>query len=451
MWQNDVMPLLVNLFNVKDITGVWPLLNNIASVTNRVKLNNLQLGLTFDGLRIYYNQLKNREKENFLLTIKAISSYAMKIQDLLPRDKIIKLSYKNQPGDVSVDRQLIACLLAHSFLCLHPTNNRSETFPEINFTGIFKNVDLNVEKITCLLKYFERLSAKNDEKFRELRNKNVVFVRIVTSKNHINWDRLRKSKKTLCKLIVDQNQLIEDTDKKYVRVDFANKYLGGGVLNTGCVQEEIMFTVCPELITGMLLMESMDENEAIVISGFEQYCKYSGYARSFKCKGDYCEQEEAERNYLVAIDALDYRSRDTNNQFKTSSMLREIIKAYTGFSKFSHPPLFSSISYPSAIATGNWGCGAFKGDPVLKSLLQWVAASEAGCSEMLYCSFSHQDLVNLKAFAKIFKSILEPKTVGDLAALLLQMAEEKPGKITYDYLIRRLNANIISNGLASIR
>ena len=29
-------------------------------------------------------------------------------------------------------------------------------------------------------------------------------------------------------------------------------------------------------------------------------------------------------------------------------------------------------------ATGNWGCGAFGGDPELKSLMQWVAASYWG-------------------------------------------------------------------------
>lgn len=28
------------------------------------------------------------------------------------------------------------------------------------------------------------------------------------------------------------------------------------------------------------------------------------------------------------------------------------------------------------IATGNWGCGAFGGDPELKSVIQWLAASQ---------------------------------------------------------------------------
>lgn len=32
------------------------------------------------------------------------------------------------------------------------------------------------------------------------------------------------------------------------------------------------------------------------------------------------------------------------------------------------------------IATGNWGSGAFGGDPELKTVMQWVAASQVICS-----------------------------------------------------------------------
>ena len=37
-----------------------------------------------------------------------------------------------------------------------------------------------------------------------------------------------------------------------VKVDFANKYIGGGSLTAGCVQEEIMFANRPELYTSMI-------------------------------------------------------------------------------------------------------------------------------------------------------------------------------------------------------
>ena len=39
------------------------------------------------------------------------------------------------------------------------------------------------------------------------------------------------------------------------------------------------------------------------------------------------------------------------------------------------------------VATGNWGCGAFKGDPQLKAMLQWMAVSTVGRPEMKYCTF----------------------------------------------------------------
>ncbi len=50
-------------------------------------------------------------------------------------------------------------------------------------------------------------------------------------------------------------------------MDFANKYLGGGVLGHGLVQEEIRFLICPELIVSCLLTEELDPNEALFITG----------------------------------------------------------------------------------------------------------------------------------------------------------------------------------------
>jgi len=48
---------------------------------------------------------------------------------------------------------------------------------------------------------------------------------------------------------------------------------------------------------------------------------------------------------------------------------RELNKAYVGF----YHPLNNVI--PTGVATGNWGCGAFKGDPQLKFLIQLMACT----------------------------------------------------------------------------
>lgn len=51
------------------------------------------------------------------------------------------------------------------------------------------------------------------------------------------------------------------------QVDFANRSVGGGVLGMGCVQEEIRFLVCPELIVSRLFTEHLQDNECLVVTG----------------------------------------------------------------------------------------------------------------------------------------------------------------------------------------
>lgn len=58
------------------------------------------------------------------------------------------------------------------------------------------------------------------------------------------------------------------------QVDFANKYVGGGVLGSGCVQEEIRFLICPELIVCRLFVEVLDANEVLLVTGAEAYSNY---------------------------------------------------------------------------------------------------------------------------------------------------------------------------------
>ena len=50
-------------------------------------------------------------------------------------------------------------------------------------------------------------------------------------------------------------------------MDFANKFLGGGVLKDGCLQEEIRFVICPEMIVSKLFTEVLDRNECLIMTG----------------------------------------------------------------------------------------------------------------------------------------------------------------------------------------
>ena len=70
-------------------------------------------------------------------------------------------------------------------------------------------------------------------------------------------------------------------------MDFANKFLGGGVLNSGCVQEEIRFIICPELLISLLFTECLEVNESMLFRGCERFSSYHGYADSFEWFEDY--------------------------------------------------------------------------------------------------------------------------------------------------------------------
>jgi len=58
-------------------------------------------------------------------------------------------------------------------------------------------------------------------------------------------------------------------------------------------------------------------------------------------------------------------------QFQEFNVMRELNKAYCAFMQ-------KSSSDEKPVATGNWGCGVFNGNPELKFLIQLMAASQAG-------------------------------------------------------------------------
>jgi len=61
---------------------------------------------------------------------------------------------------------------------------------------------------------------------------------------------------------------------------------------------------------------------------------------------------------------------DVCDQLSTKCLQRELNKAYCGFRPDPSEQLCT-------VATGNWGCGAFGGNPGVKFLIQLMAASEA--------------------------------------------------------------------------
>ena len=99
----------------------------------------------------------------------------------------------------------------------------------------------------------------------------------------------KTSIKPIRQALVQLEGTIEDCSGA-VQLDFANKFLGGGVLNHGCVQEEIRFVICPELLVSLLFTECLNSNESVFIRGAERFSSYTGYGSTFTWEEDFVDQ-----------------------------------------------------------------------------------------------------------------------------------------------------------------
>ncbi|KAG8369346.1 hypothetical protein BUALT_Bualt14G0001800 [Buddleja alternifolia] len=319
----------------------------------------------------------------------------------------LRLLESQQSGIVFLSQELIAALLL--FFCLFPTTNRgAKRLPDINFDNLF----------------------------------------VPSSIVYPEADIWSKSAVSLCQLKVHTSGLLEDHSTEALEVDFADKSIGGGALKKGCVQEEIYFMINPELIVSMLFLPTMAVNEATEIVGTERYSNYSGYASSFRFSGNIVDKKSIDEmgrriTRIIAIDAL---SRPGKKQYTLEYLLRETNKAFCGFfdqNKIQqYQTLFNEYQFLGSepesnilskeyvecdgeigVVTGNWGCGVFWGDPQVKTIIQWLAASQALRPFVLYCTFNLEGLQKLK---RVVQWILSRNwTVGELWNVLVEYSTKR--------------------------
>lgn len=324
---------------------------------------------SFDALTRFVKCIP--KTENYFSTLfPKIAALALKLPHYIK--KAIPLLQRGHTASITMSQVQIACLLANAFFCTFPHRNTStpgaeyHNYPSINFTSLFGNwSERKKEKLRAIMHYFY-VVTNEDSKPRGL----VTFERHCLRGTDIpKW---RGSQELMPKLYVTSHGTIENDGTGMLQVDFASQWIGGGVLSSGLVQEEILFLMNPELIVSRLFTEKLGENECLIITGSQQFSNYTGFSDSFEWAGphaDHLKRDEWARlqRQILAIDALHFRHR--GEQYDMIKVTRELNKAYCGFKRHGHDE--------PDIATGKWGCGAFNGDPQLKALIQLMAAAKA--------------------------------------------------------------------------
>ena len=335
--------------------------------------------------------------EKFLKVYKNISKLVLDMKDIFPDGEIEILKSKTT-DKIILTRKEVALIFVLGFFDIFGLNveklNISYHYNFFNVTNSssgpsFAKGRSFINYMTVIGKWLEENNPILNEKITYLReNKQVDFQK---------FENIQK----LCDIEIIEQGSMFNTEAKFC-IDFANKYIGGGALSGGCVQEEILFAVEPEAIVSMFLMEVMDDNDAIRIDNLIQYSNYSGYAFSFKYKESAIKDEQKIlRHNLIAIDAVDIMSK---GGLDLDSVMRDLIKAYVGFNLINFDDK-DVAKMEKTISTGNWGCGAFGGDYELKFIQQWLAATYAGIEKLYYYTFGRKEMDNAVKNLEEMKSL----------------------------------------------
>ncbi|XP_027361287.1 poly(ADP-ribose) glycohydrolase 1-like isoform X2 [Abrus precatorius] len=511
-WPSQAVEILRELASGR-VDSVEHLLDAISHIRNALSLSSQFCSSSaLHGYALFLNDVMSEEESKQFLNevVPAFGNLLLRLPSLLEAhyenaDRVIdgdgatvrtglRILDSQEAGIVFLSQELIAALLACSVFCLFPVNDRSvRHLPLINFDGLFASMyddyhENLAQKVWCIVHYFQRITSDMPKGFVSFERKVLPFKNDAVHISYPDVNFWSTSAIPLCKFEVHSSGLIEDQTSGAVEVDFANKYLGGGALRRGCVQEEIRFMVSPELIAGMLFLPAMADNEAIEIVGVERFSSYTGYASSFKFNGDYVDKRDVDalgrwKTRIVAIDAL---CSPGMRQYSTNFLLREINKAFCGFLYQSNCQQYQKILQENGcsssgaatltsmetseiktsnheirnsqndydmmdqdnnnigVATGNWGCGAFGGDPEVKTIIQWLAASQALRPFIAYYTFGLEALLNLDEVAHWI--LTQRWTIGDLWNMLIEYSTKRSKGETNVGFLRWLLPSIYSQG-----
>lgn len=111
-----------------------------------------------------------------------------------------------------------------------------------------------------------------------------------------------------------------------------------------------------------------------------------------------------------------HKSRPSSEEEEESGLLEDDEEKYYNL-------LLPSAEGLRPVATGRWGCGRQKGDPQLKAVLQWLAASVAGLPYLIFYTKGDPCLEKMERLSKVAEA--KQWTVGDLACETLRYSRNR--------------------------
>ena len=304
------------------------------------------------------------------------------------------------PCSTQLDRRLVLSLLANMLLCNNCasidliTPEEQKKISEFNWHApdwyqmySCGELPVAVERIKCFLQYF--ISAA--EEFRAVSTSFIVLPGSISVERCVGYIDGGAAAVSRCRdLFTDDDVHIhtlgmEDPSLNACGiVDFANRELHFGSLTPSATQDEVLFSVRTEMFGAMFVVEAMNEEDVLVISGAPQLCNTTGYSSSFRFCGPVDHALTVEQSCGPAVYMMD---AVTDDHFTPAAVRRDVNKALLAF---THAKMHASSDESIIVSTGSWGCGAFGGDKLHKFLQQIIAAKTAGI-KLAFSAFGNDE------------------------------------------------------------
>ncbi|KAK0632637.1 hypothetical protein B0T14DRAFT_504780 [Immersiella caudata] len=365
----------------------WPILTDVLSqpITSAASLvDTLEtISTTLNGTTVPANDhllLRNilEETPGFFLTIwTCIAKVALEMPVLFPKGYLPVLGRKS--NEASFTRRQIACLVVHQFLrTLRAPAWRDDGMHDF---GIWYSIEQRQKSaarayLLALAKYFRDVVAKLDGEG----GWNVVYtLRSVKSMSLSEDGEGLPLADIEIEVVAEYDTLPASLGLPGgAAVVASNKDVGFGQSAT---QEEVHVGISPEACPAVLITPRLSDDEVLVVQGAQAMINMTGKRRDIKVatmKAPDSEEKSWRDRMMLFMDALEL-DLDAKGaglpDLQPGNVDREIRKAYTAFCSGGF----------RGVRTGLWGCGAFGGDPVVKVLILWYAASLARIKLTVVC------------------------------------------------------------------
>ena len=170
----------------------------------------------------------------------------------------------------------------------------------------------------------------------------------------------------------------------------------------------VSVSCCPEAFLSILVCDTLQDDEIVILRGCKRFVDYAGYGDTFRYSSHYHEQNPTYIQDILVVDAC------YCGQFKQVNIDRDLGKAWAAFNK----------SKDEIIVTGNWGCGVFGGDVILKFLQQLCAAMILGnhFKRLDYSAYGDEKLAS-KLTNLVRNLERNKKTVADIYQMIIKYGE----------------------------